>query len=333
MKRKPFLIAEISANHCGKFDIAKKLILCAKKYGADAVKLQTFTPDGMTLKSNNKYFKIKKGLWKGYTLWDLYNKAKTPLDWHSRLFEYSKKIGIKIFSTPFDNNSVDLLEKLGCPFYKIASFEMKDLNLIKRVAKTKKPMIISTGMSTFEEIKKTYFIAKKYGARDITLLYCVSNYPSDYRDFNLKNIQILKNFFKCRVGLSDHSIDNRVAFAAVLYGADVIEKHIALDNQKKGLDIEFSLKGKNIAIFRENIDLAYNLRGKDYFFRNKSENKSKIFRRSIFATENIQKGEKFSKLNIRVVRPGYGLDPTLYNKILGKISKKKIKKNHPIKKV
>ena len=331
MKNKVFFIAEISANHCGNFSLAKKLIRCAFINGADAVKLQTYTADTMTIKSNKKYFKIKEGLWKGYTLWDLYNKAHTPLKWHKKLFQYGKKLGIKVFSTPFDDTAVDFLEKLNCPIYKIASFEMTDLNLVKKISQTKKPIIISTGMANLDEIEETFRVAKKNGAKDITLLYCVSNYPSSVNDFNLNNIKILKNKFKCRVGISDHSNDNRVAIAAIASGAETIEKHIALDNQKKGLDIDFSLKGNQIKKLREDIDVAFKLLGKDYFYRNKSENKSKIFRRSIFAIKNIKKGEKFTKNNIRVIRPGVGLEPKYYNKILNKKSPFNILKNEPLK--
>ena len=330
MNNKVFFIAEISANHCGNFNLARKLIKCAHDNGADAVKLQTYTADTMTLKSNKKYFKIKKGLWKGYTLWDLYNKAHTPLKWHKDLFKYGKSLGIKVFSTPFDDTAVDFLEKLNCPIYKIASFEMTDLNLVKKVSKTKKPIIISTGMANLQEIATTIKTARRNGARDITLLYCVSNYPSTINDFNLNNIKILKHKFKCKVGFSDHSTDNRVAFAAIASGAEVIEKHIALDNQKKGFDIDFSLKGKEIKKLRDDIDVAFNLLGKNYFFRSKNENKSKIFRRSIFATKNIKKGEKFSKDNIRVIRPGYGLEPKYFNIILNKKSPTDIFKNEPL---
>jgi pseudaminic acid synthase len=328
---KPLLIAEISANHCGNFNIAKKLIKCAYKNGADLVKLQTYTPDTMTIKSNKRYFKIKDGLWKDYFLWDLYNKAHTPLKWHKDLFKYGRSLGIKVFSTPFDNTAVEFLEKLNCPMYKIASFEMTDLNLVKKVSQTKKPIIISTGMANLREIEDTVKIARKNGAKDITLLYCVSNYPSSVDDFNLNNIKILKNKFKCKVGLSDHSTDNRVAITSIAAGAEVIEKHIALDNQKKGFDIEFSLKGKEIKKLRDDIDIAYKLLGKKIFFRNKSENKSKIFRRSIFAIKDIKKGEKFSKNNIRVIRPGYGIAPKHFNKILNSKSPVNIKKNEPLK--
>ena len=328
----PFLVAEISANHCGNINLAKKLIKCAKDNGADAAKLQTYTADTMTIQSNKKYFKIKNGLWKGYDLWNLYNEAHTPLEWNKKLFDYGKKLGITIFSTPFDETAVNLLEKLKCPMYKVASFEITDLLLIKKISQTKKPIIISTGMASMEEIELAYRTAKNYGAKDITLLYCVSNYPSKNIDFNLNNIKILKNKFKCRVGLSDHSKDNRVAIAAVAAGAEVVEKHIALDKQKRGLDIEFSLKGKEIKKFKEDINLAYNLLGKKYFFRNKSEKKSKIFRRSIFATENIKKGEKFNNQNIRRIRPGYGLEPKYYEKLIGRKSPITLDKGQPLKK-
>ncbi len=332
MNKKIFFIAEISANHCGSFKLAKKLIKCAYENKADAVKLQTYTADTMTLKSDKEYFKIKKGLWKGYTLWDLYNKAHTPLRWHKELFKFGKSLGIKVFSTPFDHTAVDFLENLKCPIYKIASFEMTDLNLVKKVAKTRKPIIISTGMANLNEIETTVKVAKKNGAKDITLLYCVSNYPSSIYDFNLKNIKILKDKFKCKVGISDHSTDNRVAIAAVASGAEVIEKHIALDNQKKGFDIDFSLKGKEIKKLRDDIDVAFTLLGKDRFFRSKSEDQSKIFRRSIFTTKNIKKGEKFTKDNIRVIRPGYGLPPKYYNLILNKKSPLNISIGEPLKK-
>ena len=328
----PFFVAEISANHCGNINLAKKLIKCAKDNGADAAKLQTYTADTMTIQSNKKYFKIKNGLWKGYDLWNLYNEAHTPLEWNKKLFDYGKKLGITIFSTPFDETAVNLLEKLKCPMYKVASFEITDLLLIKKISQTKKPIIISTGMASMEEIELAYRTAKNYGAKNITLLYCVSNYPSKNTDFNLNNIKILKNKFKCRVGLSDHSKDNRVAIAAVAAGAEVVEKHIALDKQKKGLDIEFSLKGKEIKKFKEDINLAYNLLGKKYFYRNKSEKKSKIFRRSIFATENIKKGEKFNNQNIRRIRPGYGLEPKYYEKLIGRKSPITLDKGQPLKK-
>jgi len=331
--KKPFFVAEVSANHCGSFLIAKKLIKCAKQNGADAVKLQTYTPETMTINSNKKYFRVKDGLWKGYTLWDLYKKAHTPLEWHKPLFDYAKKLKIKIFSTPFDESAVDFLEDLKCPIYKVASFEMTDIPLIKKIASTKKPIIISTGMATLKEIAQSYKIAKRYGSKDITLLYCVSNYPSKNSDFNLHNIKILKEKFKCKVGLSDHSIDSTVAISAVALGADVVEKHIGLQNQKKGLDIKFSLKGSEIKKFKDDINSASELVGKNFFYRNRSENKSKIFRRSIFVVEDIKKGEKFTKKNIRRIRPGYGLKPMYYEKLIGRKSSKTLHKGEPLKKL
>lgn len=333
MRKSPFLVAEISANHCGSLNLAKKLIKCAKLYGADAVKLQTYTAETMTINSDNKKFIIKSGLWKGYKLWDLYKEAHTPLEWHKELFRYAKAIKIKIFSTPFDETAVDFLEKLNCPIYKVASFELTDLPLIKKIALLKKPMILSTGMATLKEIEISFNLALKHNKlENITLLYCVSNYPSKIQDFNLYNINILKKKFKCIIGLSDHSKDNRVAAAAVIAGAEVFEKHIALDNQKKGHDIKFSLKGKELRTYRNEIDLSHKLLGKNKFKRDKSEDKSKIFRRSIYANKVIKKGEKFNINNIKRRRPNIGLEPKYYDYLLNKKSPKNYKPGESISK-
>ncbi len=317
VKNSPFLIAEISANHCGNLKLAKKLIKLAKSSNANAVKLQTYLADTMTIKSKKKYFRVKSGLWKNYTLWDLYNEAHTPWEWHDELFKYGKKIGITVFSTPFDESAVDFLERLKCPIYKIASFEMTDIPLIKKVAKTKKPLIISTGTSDLPEIEETFNIAMKYGSGDITLLYCVSNYPSQKSDFNINNIKILKDKFQCKVGLSDHSNDHDVAIAAVAAGAEVFEKHIAVKGQTRGLDIKFSLKGDELKYYKNKIDETYKLLGKKNFFRNNTEKNSRIFRRSIFSVKKIIRGEKFTKKNIRRIRPGNGLPPKYYEKLIG----------------
>jgi len=326
----PFLIAELSANHNGNFQKAKNLIKIAKMYGADAVKLQTYTPDSMTLNSNKKYFRIKQGIWKGYKLWDLYNIAKTPYEWHKKLFDYAKKIKIKIFSTPFDEDALDFLERLNCPFYKVASFEMNDLELIKKISNTGKPIIISTGMASMDEITEAFYTAKSSGCRNITLLYCVSNYPSKIQDFNLNNIKILKKKFKCRVGLSDHSTDSIVAKTAVAMGAEVIEKHIALENQRKGLDIDFSIRGAEIKKFRDEINKVKLLIGKNTFYRTKEEKRNKNLRRSIFAIESIKKGEKFTEFNIKKIRPGMGLEPKYFNKLINKKSPKNFSKGEPL---
>ena len=332
MKKNIFFIAEMSANHCGNLNHALKLIQTAKINGADAVKIQTYTAESMTLNLKKKYFKINKGIWKGKYLWDLYDKGKTPLVWHKKLFNYAKKIGIKIFSTPFDDKAVDFLEKLNCPIYKISSFEMTDLLLIKKVAMTKKPIIISTGMANVKEIDEAYFTAKKYGAKKITLLYCVSNYPSKNSDFNLNNIKFLKKRYKCKIGLSDHSKDNRIAMAAVAAGAEVVEKHIAIEGQKKGLDISFSLKGKEIKNFRNDLDLISDLFDKSFVDNKRYDFESRKYRRSIFAIKNIMEGEKFTLENIKRIRPGYGLEPKYFNKLLKTNSPYNIKYGEPLSK-
>ena len=326
----PFLIAEISANHGGKIKDAKKLIYQAKKYGADAVKLQTYSPDTITLNSKNKYFKIKEGPWKNYFFWDLYKKGQTPLSWHQELFQYANKLKIRIFSTPFDETAVNFLESLNCPFYKLSSFEITHIPLIKKIASKKKHMIISTGMASLKEIKTAYDTALKYGAKGVTLLYCVSNYPSNISDFNLTNISIMREKFNCEVGLSDHSLDNSISSIAVVLGARIFEKHIAL-SKEKGLDSHFSLVGNEIYEYKKNLLKIHKLIKNNNFYRSKKELENKKFRRSIFCLKDIKKGERFSSENIKVVRPSDGLNPKYYEKLIGKKSKFNIKKNHPLK--
>ena len=332
LKKTPLFIAEISGNHNGSLLYAKKLIKAAKKYSVDAVKLQTYTPDSLTIKSNKTDFRIKGGLWNGKTLWDLYEKAQTPFEWHKELFDYAKKLKIICFSTPFDESAVDLLESLNCPFYKIASFEINHIPLIKKIAQTKKLIIMSTGMANLKEIDLAYKTAKKNGAKEIILLYCVSNYPSKTSDFNFNNIRILKERYNCKVGFSDHSIDNKVVAAAIAAGAEVIEKHIALEGQKKGFDLAFSIKGEEIKDYAQVIKDTSLMMGKKYFFRNKSENQSLQFRRSIYAVSDIKKGEQFTKKNIRVIRPGFGIQPAYFEKLINKKSTFNIKRETPLKK-
>jgi pseudaminic acid synthase len=333
LKKLPFFIAEISANHNGSLSLAKKLIKTAKRYGADAVKLQTYTPGTITINSIKKDFRIRGGLWNGNTLWDLYTKSQTPFEWHKELFDYAKKIKIICFSTPFDETAVDLLESLQCPFYKLASFEINHIPLIKKIAKTKKPIIISTGMANLKEIDLAYKTAKVNGAKEIILLYCVSNYPSKISDFNFNNIRILKEKYNCKIGFSDHSTDIRAGVAAVSAGAEIIEKHIALDGQKKGFDIAFSLKGIEIEEYVKTIKATYAMMGKKYFFRNKSENTNVKFRRSIYAVADIKKGDKFNKNNIRIIRPGFGIQPVYFEKLINKKSPFNIKSETPLKKI
>ena len=331
IKNKPFVVAEISANHCGSISLAKRLITTAKQNGADAVKLQTYSPNSMTVNTRKKDFIIKSGLWKGNNLWDLYKKAQTPHQWHKELFLHAKKLHIVCFSTPFDIKDVDLLEKLNCPMYKIASFEMSDLSLINRIIKTRKPIILSTGLSNLAEIDFVYKYIKKRGVKNLALLYCVSNYPAKKEDFNLNNITILKKKYKCKIGFSDHSNDSKIACAAVAVGAEIVEKHIATEGQNRGLDIDFSLKGKKIKKFINDLKFTYEILGKKNFFRSKNEMKNKIFKRSIYSIKNIKKGEKFSKINIRSIRPGFGISPLYYFKLIGKKSPMNIQKFSPIK--
>mgnify|MGYP001208876704 CR=1 FL=1 len=328
----PFFVAEISANHNGNFNSAKRLIKLAKTNGADAVKLQTYSPMTMTIRSSKKYFKINTGIWKGENLWNLYDKAQTPYRWHKKLFDYAKKIGILCFSTPFDETAVDFLETLKCPIYKISSFEMMDFPLIKKISKTKKPLIISTGMAKLSEIEQSYNFARKMGIKNLALLYCVSNYPAKISDFNLNNIRIFSDRFDCPIGLSDHSKDDLVAFSAVSAGAKIIEKHIALKNQTKGLDIKFSIKGNQIKRFSKSINMAKKLLGSKKFKRDKSENINRKLRRSIFIVKDIKRGENFTKNNIKKIRPGFGVGPIYYDKILKKKSPANLKKEIPFSK-
>jgi len=321
-KAPPVLIAEISANHNGSIKKAKKLILTAKKNGADLVKLQTYEPRNMTINSSLKDFLVKDGLWKGYKLWDLYKEAQTPLKWQKELFNYSKKIKIPCFSTPYDDEGVDLLKKLNSKLYKVSSFEMKDSSLVKKICSIGKPVIISTGLANLKEISEVYKIAKKSGCKQLLLLYCVSSYPAKNTDFNLNNIDILKKKFKCEIGFSDHSTDNSVAMLAISRGARVIEKHIALDGQKDGLDIEFSIKGKEIKKFKEDMLKAWTLLGKNKFFRTDNELKNIKFQRSIYVIKYITKGEMFSTNNIKRIRPGFSLSANKWSFILGRKSKK-----------
>lgn len=328
-KNRSVFIAEISANHNGNIKNAKKLILDAKKFGADYVKLQTYNADTMTLNSNKKKFKISSGLWKNHNLYKLYKKAETPFNWQKDLFDFSKKNKMRCFSTPFDFSAVELLEKLECQMYKIASFEITDLPLIKEVATTRKPMIISTGTANLNEIDEAFNTANKYGAEEIILLYCVTNYPSNFDDFNLNNIRILKSEFKCRVGLSDHSEGCEIAKLATIAGAEIFEKHVAI-KKVFGADYKFSLKGKEIREYRNTLDASRKLIKNNFFFRNKSENFYKKFRRSVFAIQNINKGDTLTFKNLKSLRPKIGINPKFLFKLIGKKSKITIKKNQPI---
>ncbi|MFM8454162.1 MAG: pseudaminic acid synthase [Gammaproteobacteria bacterium] len=323
---KPYIIAELSGNHNGDINRAFAIMKAAKDAGADAIKIQTYTADTMTIDHDGPDFLINGGLWDGYKLYDLYKEAHTPWEWHADLFNYAKQIGITIFSTPFDETAVDFLESLGAPLYKIASFELVHYPLIEYVAKLKKPMIMSTGMASLEEITEAVNIALNHGCTDLTLLHCVSEYPAPIAHSNLATMLDLKNRFPmCKVGLSDHTLGTTVSIAAAALGAAVIEKHFTLKRAEGGVDSAFSLEPeelKQLCTSSRDAALAIGLINYD---RSGSERKNMIFRRSIYAVKDISAGDTFTKDNIKIIRPGYGISPKNFNKILGKRARSTIK--------
>ena len=328
---RPYIIAEISGNHNGSIDRAKELVKLAKENGADCVKIQTYTPDTMTIKSNKDDFLIKGGLWDGYNLWDLYDWAQTPFEWQKELFEYANSIGITMISTPFDESAVDLLESLSCPFYKVASFELTDLPLIKYIAQTKKPIILSTGMANEKEIKEAIDTIIQYGSGDFILLHCVSGYPTPVEEINLDTITLLKKKFKCEIGLSDHTLGNTSAILSIALGAKVIEKHFTFDRSEGGPDAEFSMEPHELKDLSENISLAHKAIGVGSFEMKSAEESNIKFRRSIYVVEDIKEGETLTKDNVRRIRPGYGLKPKEYEKLIGSIANKDLDKGNPLK--
>jgi len=324
---KPFVIAEISSNHKWSLQHTLKLIKKIKDAGADAVKIQTYTADTMTIPCDNDDFIIKGGLWDRWNLYDLYKEAHTPYEWHKPLFDYAQEIGITIFSSPFDKTAVDLLEELNTPFYKVASFEIIDLPLIKYIAQTKKPMIISTGMANLKEISEAVKVAKENGCRDIVLLHCISSYPTPVEQSNLLTIPDLAKRFNTSVGLSDHTIGTLVATTSVALGAAVIEKHFTLSRKDKGPDSEFSIEPKELKQLCVDSKIAWEALGEAGYELKKAEEKT--YRRSLYIVKDIKKGEKFTSENIRSIRPGYGLAPKYYETLLGSKAVKAVKKGTP----
>tara|TARA_B100000242_G_C43025220_1_gene477304 strand:+ start:695 stop:1693 length:999 start_codon:yes stop_codon:yes gene_type:complete len=313
------MIAEISANHGGSIEKAKKSIKAAKEAGANAVKIQSYTPDTMTLNSSKPDFKIKKGLWKNYNLYQLYKEAYTPFEWHSNLFKYAKELEITIFSTPFDETAVDLLTKLNTPAFKIASFELTDLPLIKYVAKQNKPIFISTGMASIEEINDAIEVCKLQDNKDIILFHCISNYPSKVEEANLNNIKFLSKYFSIDVGLSDHTIDDLASTLAISMGACAIEKHFKLDVKENGPDSSFSLLPNQFSKLVKTCNTSFLALGsREKFNRPKSEENNKIFRRSLYFIKDLKKGDVITEKDIRRVRPGYGIEPKYFEEIIGK---------------
>jgi len=326
----PYIIAELSANHNGNLDTALKIVDEAAKAGADAVKLQTYRPDTITLNSDKEEFRIKGGLWDGRTLYDLYEEAHMPWDWHKPLFERAMQRGIPIFSSPFDTTAVDLLEDLNAPAYKIASFEAVDLPLIRYVAATGKPMIISTGMADVDEIQEAIAAAREGGCEQLAILHCVSGYPAPAEDYNLRTIGDMIERFGLVTGLSDHTLDNTTAIASVVLGASIIEKHFTLDRNGGGPDDSFSLEPADLAALCRDSKTAWKALGRVDYGRKSSEQGNAQFRRSLYFVKNLSAGDVIEADCIRSVRPGFGLPPKELENILGRRVNCSIEPNTPV---
>ncbi len=325
-----YIIAEMSANHAGKLDNALEIVRRAAEAGADCVKTQTYTADTLTINCDNEYFLIKNGLWDGYKLYDLYQDAGTPWEWQACIKEECKKCGVDFLSTPFDTTSVDFLENIGCEAYKIASFEMVDIPLIEYAASKGKPMIISCGMGNLEEIQEAVAACYRSGNDQIVLLKCCSEYPTNWSDMYLMNISDMKQRFNIKVGLSDHSMGSIGAVVGVTLGACVIEKHVCLSRKVKSPDSEFSMEIDEFAQMVQDVcNTKLMLQGPTYG-PSAQERDSVIFRRSLFAIEEINIGDEFTTKNIRSIRPGYGLAPKYMSELIGKKSKRVIHRGEPV---
>jgi N-acetylneuraminate synthase len=326
----PYIICELSANHGGKLERALELIDAAAATGADAIKIQTYTPDTLTIEHDGPQFRITGGLWDGYTLYDLYKEAYTPYEWHPVLMERARKLGVALFSTPFDETAVDLLSSLDVPAYKIASFEAIDLPLIARVAREARPMIISTGMTSVEEIGEAVRTARGAGARELILLHCVSTYPAKYENANLETIGDLARSFDAVAGLSDHTPGTACAVAAVALGANVIEKHFTLRRADGGPDAAFSLEPDEFRRLVEDCRNAWLSIGSVDYSRSDEEIGNRMFRRSLYVVADIAAGEELTKQNIRSIRPGFGLPPKHLTDVLGRRASRSLKRGEPL---
>lgn len=317
----PYVIAEMSANHNGSLDTALRIMDEAKHAGADAIKIQTYRPDTITLKCDRPDFQIKDGLWAGRSLYELYEWAHTPWQWHAKLFEHARRIALTIFSSPFDPTAVDLLEELGAPAYKIASFEAIDLPLIRYVAQAGKPMIISTGMSDAEEIQDAVDAARQGGCKELAILHCVSGYPAPASDYNLRTIPDMIRRFGLVTGLSDHTLDNTTAVASIAQGASIIEKHFTLDRNGGGPDDSFSLEPRELRDLCASVRTAWSAMGSVDYGRKSSEMDNVKFRRSLYFVKPLKAGERVTPDAVRSVRPGYGLAPKHLDEVVGAVLK------------
>lgn len=326
-----YIIAEMSANHAGNIERAKEIIKVAKVCGADCVKIQTYTPDTITIDCDTPYFHIENGTWEGENLYQLYSKAYTPWEWHKELKEEADRVGIDFFSTPFDNTAVDLLEDIGVEFYKIASFELVDLPLLKYVASKGKPIIMSTGMSALSEIDEAVQAIRDVGNNDIALLRCASAYPAITDQMNLRTMQNMSETFGVPVGLSDHSMGSVGAITAVALGASIIEKHFCLSRDIENPDSSFSMEPEEFKQMVSDIRQAERAIGKVRYGMAEQEKSNIIFRRSVFCVEDIKKGELITEKNIRIIRPGYGMAPKYYEEALGQVALCDIKRGEPVK--
>lgn len=322
----PYVIAELSANHNGSLERALETIEAAQRCGADAIKLQTYTPDTMTIDCDLPDFRIEGGLWDGYNLYELYKWAHTPYDWHRKMFDHARKLGVTVFSTPFDESAVDLLEEMNAPAYKIASFEATDLALIRYAARTRKPMIISTGMASEDEIGEAVAAARDGGCRDLVLLHCISSYPAPIEQTNLRQIPELGRRFGVIPGLSDHTLGTTVAVTAVVLGAAVLEKHFTLSREDKGPDSSFSLEPDELTRLCTDVRTAWTALGSPGFERKPAETANRQFRRSIYFVRDLPAGSIVGPDDIRRIRPGLGLPPKHFEEIVGRRVKRAVRR-------
>jgi len=326
----PYVIAEMSGNHNGEIARAFAIMDAAKQAGADALKMQTYTADTITIDHDGPGFTIKGTAWEGRTLHDLYKEAHTPWDWHKPIFEHARKLGIPVFSSPFDFSAVDLLESLATPAYKIASFEAIDIPLIEKAASTGKPLVISTGLANRDEIAEAIAAARKAGGQDPAILHCISTYPTKYENCNLRVLPVMAETFGTVVGFSDHTNGTAAAVSAVALGASIIEKHLTLARADGGPDAAFSLEPEEFKHMVADCRLAFDARGSGRLERPAAEDGLLVFRRSLYVVEDIKEGETFNDRNVRSIRPGYGLPPKHLPEILGRPASRALTRGTPL---